>query len=292
MRLKTKLVLSATGLTFTIVVVLSALFVGELLRQRVEQTVAANDILARQVLLMTRQAVESGLRANPPVDRSDEALHASVADALRSNQALADVMKAIVRYSPTVQDVSVTDAHGLTLVSTDPDALNQQAGYRTSLKSVQEGSLLLQARQVFGKPRVLAITQPLDRNGMPFLVVLVGVRSTFLRNSYEPWLWDALIFALVAAVATMITAGLLANVSLRPLEAISARLEMLTRGARGSAAAVGDGGLGGGCGGEGDEYDRSAGTADSQHGGRVYGAAIEFEPDAGYAAGWRAVVYG
>ena len=28
----------------------------------------------------------------------------------------------------TVQDVSVTDAHGMTLVSTDPDAVNQQAG--------------------------------------------------------------------------------------------------------------------------------------------------------------------
>ena len=48
---------------------------------------------------MMRQAVEKGLRANPPVDRSDEALHAAVMDALRSHQPLADVMNAIVRYS-------------------------------------------------------------------------------------------------------------------------------------------------------------------------------------------------
>ena len=39
-------------------------------------------------------------------------------------------MNAIVRYSPTVQDVSVTDAHGMTLVSTDPDAVNQPASFR------------------------------------------------------------------------------------------------------------------------------------------------------------------
>ena len=64
---------------------LSVLFVSELMRQRIEQTVAANDVLARQVLLMTRQAVETGLRANPPVDRSDEALHAAVADALQKS---------------------------------------------------------------------------------------------------------------------------------------------------------------------------------------------------------------
>jgi signal transduction histidine kinase len=228
MRLKTKLVLAATGLTFAIVLVLSALFVSELLRQRIEQTAGTNDVLSHEVLLMTRQAVETGLRANPPADRSDEALHAAVVDALRSQTALADVMNAIVRYSPTVQDVSVTDAHGMTLVSTDPDALNQPAVFRFSLESVQNGSIARQMGVVFGRPRVLDISQSLDRNGVPFLVVHVGVRSTFLKNAYEPWLRAALIFAMLSALAAMLAAGLLANVALRPLETISARLESLT----------------------------------------------------------------
>ena len=228
MRLKTKLVLSATGLTFAIVLVLSSLFLGELLRQRIEQTSAASDVLTHQVLLMTRQAVETGLRTNPPVNRSDEALHAAVTDALQGHQPLSDVMNAIVRYSPTVQDVSVTDAHGLTLVSTDPDTLDQQAGYRMSLESVRDGSIAFQIRQVFGRPRVLDSAQTLDRNKAPFLVVHVGVRSTFVRNAYEPWLRAALIFALLAALAAMVVAGLLANVALRPIEQISRQLEHLT----------------------------------------------------------------
>jgi signal transduction histidine kinase len=228
MRLKTKLVVSATGLTFVIVLILSALFVSELMRQRIEQTTAANDMLARQVLLMTRQAVEVELRANPPVDRSEEALHAAVTDALRSYQPLNDVMSSVVRYSPTVQDVSVTDARGMTLVSTDPDAVNQPAVFRFSLDSVRGGSAAHQIRAVFGKPRVLDTSQSLDRNGVPFLVAHVGVRSTFLKNSYEPWLRDALIVALGASLAVMVAAGLLANLALRPLETISARLESLT----------------------------------------------------------------
>ena len=67
MRLKTKLVLSATGLTFAIVLVLSALFVGELLRQRIEQTAAANDVeraASRQILpkLAGEQPCESSRR--------------------------------------------------------------------------------------------------------------------------------------------------------------------------------------------------------------------------------------
>jgi signal transduction histidine kinase len=228
MRLKTKLVLSATGLTFAIVLVLSSIFVSELLRQRIDQAAADNDVLAHEVLLITRQAVETGLRTNPPVDRSDEALHVAVTDALRSYQPLADVMNAIIRYSPTVQDVSVTDAHGLTLVSTDPDALNQQIGYRVSLLAMRDGSVAYQMGQVFGRPRELDVTQSLDRNGAPFLVVHVGVRSTFLRNSYEPWLRTALIFASLAAVIAMVVAALLANLALRPIEQVSVQLEHLT----------------------------------------------------------------
>ncbi len=228
MRLKTKLVLSITALMFAIVLMLSSLFVGELLRQRVEQTAATNDVLAHEVLLMTRQAVELGLRAHPPVDRSDEALNAAVTDALRSQPALSDVMNAIVRYSPTVQDVSVTDAHGTTLLSTDPDALNQRVPFRTSLAAVQTGGMLFQTRQVFGKPRVLDISQALDRNGLPFLIVHVGVRSTFLKNSYAPWLRAALLFALLAGVASMVAAGVMANSALRPIEQIGSQLERLT----------------------------------------------------------------
>lgn len=227
MRLKTKLVVSATGLTFAIVLILSTLFVSELLRQRIEQTAASNDVLAHEVWLMTRQAVETGLHAQPPVDKTDASLQAAVANALQSNQPLIDGMNMVVRYSPTVQDVSVTDADGVTLVSTDPDASDQTPIKRMSLHSVQAGSIASQMKMVFGQPRVLDIVQVLDRNGKPFLMVHVGVRSTFLRASYEPWLKDALIFALLAAVAAMIAAGLLANVALQPIEVISRKLEGL-----------------------------------------------------------------
>ena len=56
----------------------------------------------------------------------------------------------------------------------------------------------------------------------------VGVRSTFLRNAYAPWIQAAIWFALVAAVASMLAAALLSNVALRPLEGISDELERLT----------------------------------------------------------------
>jgi signal transduction histidine kinase len=241
MRLRTKLVLTAAGLTFAIVLVLSAVFLGELLRQRVAQTAAANDVLAHEVLLATRQAVETGLRAHPPLEpaapdssdaEADSALHAAVLDALRGNDDLLSAMNGIVRYSPTVEDVSVTDAHGFTIVSTDPDAVNQRAAYRDSFDRMRDGSVFYQMRQVFGRPRVLDVAVPLDRNRMPFLVVHVGVRSTFLRfvgaNAFQPWLGAALEFVLLAILASVAIATLLSALALRPLQAIGEQLERLT----------------------------------------------------------------
>jgi len=228
MRLKTKLVLSAMAVTFAMVLVLSVLFLGELLRQRIAQTTSDNEVLAHEVVLMTRQAVETGLREHPPVDRTQESFEAAVLDAVRRHEPLTDTMRAIIRYSPTVQDVSVTDARGLTLVSTDPDALDETAQSRTNLGKVRDGNIWYQGREMFGRAHVLDIAIPLDRNGMPFLVVHVGVRSSFLRAVYEPWLNAGLWFALVAAMLSMMAAALLANAALRPIQEISEQLERLT----------------------------------------------------------------
>jgi signal transduction histidine kinase len=242
MRLRTKLVLTATGLTFGIVLVLSIVFLGELLRQRIEQTSAANDVLAREVLLATEQAVRTGLSAHPPPanlppDQADAALHAAVADALQNSDDLLSVMDGILRYSPTVEDVSVADARGITMISTDPDAVNQRVPERTSFKRVRDGNVLYQMGEVFGTPRVLDIAVPLERNGASFLVVHIGVRSTFLRNSYEPFLRAALEFVLLATLASMFVAALLSAVALRPLQAISEQLERLAL-TRGDASAA------------------------------------------------------
>ena len=235
MRLKTKLVLSAMAVTFLMVLVLSIIFLGQLMQQRVSQTASDNEVLTHEVVLMTRQAIENGLRENPPTDRSDDAFQEAVSDALRSHQPLSDTMEAIVRYSPTIQDVSVTDAHGQTLVSTDPDTLDQPAPIRTSLLSVRDGSTLRQWQEMFESAHVLDIDLPLDRNGLPFLIVHVGVRSTFFRAIYLPLLRGGFFLAIGVAVLAMVAAAFLANSALGPIQWISEELERLT--SQASAAA-------------------------------------------------------
>ena len=227
MRLKTKLVTAATGVTFAIVVGLSLLFLGELLRQRVAQTAASTDVMTRQVLMMARQAVEVGLTIHPPKDASVEALNAAVADSLRGYAPLRDTMNSFVLYSPAVQDVSVTDPHGLVLTTTDPQMWNQPITTRMGFIRLRNAGPTFQAREVFGPARVLDNELTLDRNGRPFLVVHVGVRSTFLKANYEPRLKDGLLLALVCALISMTAAAVLTNVALRPIEEVGKRLERL-----------------------------------------------------------------
>ena len=228
MRLRTKLVLAATGVTLAIVIALSLLFVSELLRQRIAQTAASNEVTARQVLMMTRQAVETGLREKPPANDSPQALHAAVEDALRRSSALTETMDGFVRYSPAVQDVSVTDPGGKPLASTDPSDLDDPAdpvnpkragvpiAARLSFDQVLHGGVLFQTKNVFGKPRVLDVKAPLDRNGKPFVVVHVGVRSSFLRDNYIPWLKGAFWIAMLSGVISIFAAWLLIRVTVAP----------------------------------------------------------------------------
>jgi signal transduction histidine kinase len=240
MRLKTRLTLAAAVGTLVLVLVMSLLFLAQLMRQRIEQTLNSNVVLTREVLLVTRHALETGLAATPPEDDTPEALQADVIDVLRRDAALRDVMAAILRYSAIVQDVSVTDAHGTILVSTDPDSLNQTPMERTTFQHVQDGSIAFQSRVIFGRPRVLDVSGALDRNGAPFAVVHIGVRSTFLRASFVPWLKGSALFALLAGIASVALAAVLANLALRPIETINERLERMTQRRRALAEDAGE----------------------------------------------------
>jgi signal transduction histidine kinase len=82
--------------------------------------------------------------------------------------------------------------------------------------------------EVFGPPRVFDVVVPLERNGEPFATVHVGVRTTFLRAVYAPWLAEALTLTGFALGAALVAAFLLSNLALRPMEEISLQLDYWT----------------------------------------------------------------
>jgi signal transduction histidine kinase len=225
MRLKTKLVLAITGLVFLVVCTLSWIFLGQLLRQRTSQAYSANDIVAHQISLATQRTIAS-IRN---VDVADPAaLRAAVAKALRTDPALSALLNSAIRYAPTVFDVTIADSEGRGLLSTDPANIDHLVPSRPEYAELESGGLLQTLEVVFGPPRVYNLTLPLERGSEPFATVRVGVRTTFLRLVVEPWLIAALTYTGVAILCSLVFAAFLANLALKPIEQIGARLDALT----------------------------------------------------------------
>jgi signal transduction histidine kinase len=227
MRLKTKLVLAITGLVFLVVCTLSWIFLGQLLRQRMSQAYSANDMVAHQIDFATRRALQTNI-PGPRVDPNDpRAVRAAAAAAMRSDPALTALMSSAIRYSPTVFDVAIADSEGRALLSTDPTNVDHLLPHRQEYEELESGGLLRQLEVVFGPPRVYNVTLPVERNFEPFATIRVGVRTTFLRFVVEPWLIAALTYTGIAIVCSLIFAAFLANLALKPIEQIGARLDAL-----------------------------------------------------------------
>jgi len=224
MRLKTKLVLAITGLVFLVVFTLSWIFLGQLLRQRMSQAYSANDMVAHQIAMATQRSVAPSLTlyANDP-----KALRAAVAKALRTDPAVTELLSSAIRYAPTVFDVTIADSEGRGLLSTDPTNLDHMVPQRPEYAELEGGGLVQLLKVVFGPPRVYNLTLPLERHLEPFATVRVGVRTTFLRFVVEPWLIAALMYTGVAILCSLIFAAFLANLALKPIEQIGARLDAL-----------------------------------------------------------------
>jgi signal transduction histidine kinase len=227
MRLKTKLVLAITGLVFLVVTVLSWLFLEQLLAQRISQSYAANDMVARQILYGTRLALNNGLRDRQIDPNDPKALRAAVLDSLQHDEGLNGMLTSVIQYSPTVFDIAIADRDGRALLSTDPTQDNVQLPRRDDYDRLQHAGIITTMRAVFGPPRDYDIVLPLEREKQPFITVRVGIHSTFLRNVFAPWIWASLTFTGVAILSSLLVAALLANLALQPVEQISVRLDAL-----------------------------------------------------------------
>jgi signal transduction histidine kinase len=154
-------------------------------------------------------------------------VRAAVAAALRTDTSLTALMNSAISYSPTVFDVAIADSEGRGLLSTDPANLDHLLPHRQEYEDLQSGGLVRLLEIVFGPPRVYNLTLPLEQNAETFATVRVGVRTTFLRFVVEPWLIAALTYTGVAILCSLIFAAFLANLALKPIEQIGARLDAL-----------------------------------------------------------------
>ncbi|HUD12597.1 MAG TPA: ATP-binding protein [Terracidiphilus sp.] len=225
--MKTKLVLAITALVFLISGLLSLVYVFQLLHSAVQQSYEANRMIANQVQLAVRNALQTGLSDRKVDPNNPSELRNLVAEAVRNNSTLQAVVESVNRYSQTIYDINIGDSQSITLLSTNPDNEDKPLPQRPDYRQLLDANPIELMRQVFGPPRVFEVVVPLENNGAPFVTVHVGVRTTLLRAFYAPRLQDALELMGLVLGAALLVAFLLSNLALRPMERISQQLDLL-----------------------------------------------------------------
>ncbi len=228
MRLKTKLVLAISSLVLLISALLSLVYVTQLLDAAVKQTYETNRMVANQVRFALQQALETGLQGREVDPNNPAQLRTLEAQAIHDSAALQAVVDSVNRYSLTVYDINIGDSQSRTIESTNPQNEDKPLPVRPDYKQLLNASAPDLLHDVFGEPKVFDVVVPLDRNGAPFATVHVGARTTLLRQAYSPWLGEAYTLMGFALGTALISALLLSNLALRPLEAISVQLDYWT----------------------------------------------------------------
>jgi PAS domain S-box-containing protein len=225
MRIRLKLVLAITGMVSAMVILLSALYLSQLLSERIQQSYQHTDIATHQLLLAVQAAIEHGLNKVPVPANDPNAFDEAVSRALQQDAALRLMLTSFIRYEPTIYDINIADSKGMILLSTDPLYQGHAMPHQPSFVSLQQQTAWQKFRIVFGPPAVYAVDARLDRNHAPFLTVRVGVRTTFLRSQLAPWLRAEMIIVVLSVLLTIVLAALLSNMALHPLQVISDRLD-------------------------------------------------------------------
>jgi PAS domain S-box-containing protein len=229
MRIRVKLVLAITGMVSGLVVLLSTLYLAQLLSERIQQSYRHNDIAAHQVLLAVQTAVERGMAHVKLAPNDPNALDNALARVLQKDRALQLTLVSFIRYSPTIYDINVADSQNKILLSTDPHFQGKPLPQEPFFTSLQMQTAWRKFQIIFGRPTVYAVDARLDRKvggkPVPFLTVRVGVRTTFLRSELAPWLRAELVIVMLSMLVTILLAALLSNMALHPLELISNRLD-------------------------------------------------------------------
>ncbi len=228
MRLRTQFVTATLLFTVVLTVTLSLVFLSEVLRGRIAQTEASNNVLLHQIVAATSTSLQNAFRENPPTEPGEAAFQAAVSSALQNDTRLSEILNEMVRYSPDMQDAFVSDANGRVLVSSSPLLAGSVAPRRRLFIASADESLRNKRTLLFGAPEVLDINLPLQRNGETFLTAHIGIRSTFLRNAYAPWLKDAALVCLFALAGATLLALAISAVAARPIEQIGRSLEMIS----------------------------------------------------------------
>ena len=231
LRLKTKFTLTTALLVLTVVALVSLVSVAALVRQTFRHLDDRAHYVAQLVLDEARSALDdAAARGQGPASQKDSDVDAYVRAVLQKDPRLAAALAAAVGYSPTIYEVSIVDRDSVALVSSDPDLVGHLRLPRARLETLAQFDFLEQLRVLYGPPQIYEVSLPFNLGNRPFGEIRVGLNSALLRNEISPTLRTATEFALFGVFFSAALAFFISNITLAPLQKITAQLDRIARG--------------------------------------------------------------
>lgn len=232
LRLKTKLVFAITLMVAVIVATLAALYITEVVHQRIQEEYDVAEVIKHHVFAIAKPALGVDLTSSK-VNLNDPAqVEAAVQELLQYDTGITALLESVTGDSQSILDASVVDAKGLALLHTNPVLQGTIVTPRENFSSVVNGGIRKQLKLIYGPPQTYDVSLPLIHvaTGKPFGEVRVGLHTGFLQEQIQTQIQRALVFSGGAILLSMILAAGLSSFALRPLAAISRRLDLISSG--------------------------------------------------------------
>jgi PAS domain S-box-containing protein len=229
--LKTKFTLATSLLVLAVVTLVSSLYLGRLMRQTLRQANDTAGFVARQVYDACGSALkDAAQRGESPASFEANDMREYIRRSFDNSSTLNSLIESDVGISPTIYEITISDASGAVLVSSDASQRDKKVARRPPINSLVRAGFFQQLRELYGPPQTFEFSLPFQLGTAPFGDIRVGLSSALIRDEISPGLVSAGYWALGSVLLSTLLAFVVSTFALAPIGRISAQLDRISAG--------------------------------------------------------------
>jgi len=169
-------------------------------------------------------------RGESPASFEADDMREYVRKSFDNSSTLNSLIESDVGISPTIYEITISDANGTVLVSSDASQRDKKVARRPPVSSLVRAGFFQQLRELYGPPQTYEFTLPFQLGTAPFGDIRVGLSSALIRDEISPGLMSAGYWALGSVLLSTLLAFVVSTIALAPIGRISAQLDRISAG--------------------------------------------------------------
>jgi len=213
--IKAKQIAGVTAIVGVAIVALSAINLTRLARVALHESQARGQLLANAIFHRAREVVTSTPDAY---------------SAMRGDSGLRAILESSI-YGESIIDAAILDPRGVIVASSDRTLEGNRARPRGDLAVLIDADAWDQLTVIYSREgQTLEVRQPMILGDKPFGSIRIGVSTLLMRQELTASLRPAFLTAVGALVVSVLVAGLLAQLLLKPIHVLRSGLTRLGKG--------------------------------------------------------------